>query len=305
MTDIIIIGGGTAGMTAALYALRNNKTVLLLEPESIGGQIASSPRVENFPTIESLSGAELSDRLYTQIEKMGAVLEMERAEKIEKNADGTFTVTTDYGTHNAKSVIIAAGVKHKTVGLPNEEDMVGNGVSYCAVCDGAFYSGEEVALVGDANTALQYAILLSGYCKKVYVCTWMDRFFGDKAHVDVLLSRENVEWIKNVNLIGLEGEDELTACVFEDRANGGTMTLPVKACFIAIGQVPDNEAFANLVDLDKMGYIVAGEDCRTKTDGVYVAGDCRTKAVRQLTTAAADGAIAALAACAYVDRLDA
>ena len=305
MTDILIIGGGTAGMTAALYALRNNKTVKLLEPEGIGGQIATSPRVENFPTIESLSGAELSDRLFEQIEKMGAELEMERAEEIVKHDDGTFTVRTDYGSHDARSVIIAAGVKHKTVGLANEEELVGNGVSYCAVCDGAFYSGEEVVLVGDANTALQYAILLSGYCKKVYVCTWMDRFFGDKAHVDVLLARENVEWVKNVNLIEFEADDELTACVFEDRAKGGTVRIPCKACFVAIGQVPDLGAFANVATLDKAGYIVAGEDCRTDTDGVYVAGDCRTKSVRQLTTAVADGAVAALAACAYVDKLQA
>ena len=304
MTDIVIIGAGTAGMTAALYALRAGKTVTLLEPESIGGQIASSPRVENFPTIKSLSGAELSDRLFTQITDMGAEIEMERATEIIKHEDGTFTVKTDGDDRDCKAVIIASGVKHKTVNVPKEEELLGNGVSYCAVCDGAFYEGEEVALVGDANTALQYSILLSGYCKKVYVCTWMDRFFGDKAHVDVLLKRDNVEWIKNVNLVEFEGEDELTACIFEQRdKNNERMRLPVKACFVAIGQVPDNKAFESVVDLDKIGYIVADETCRTRTDGVFVAGDCRTKAVRQLTTAVSDGATSAIGACAYIDKL--
>ena len=304
MKDIVIIGAGTAGMTSALYSLRAGKSVLLLEPESIGGQIATSPRVENFPTIKSISGAELSDNLFTQITDMGAEVEIERAERIEKHADGTFTVYTDGESHDCKAVIIASGVKHKTVNVPGEEELLGNGVSYCAVCDGAFYTGEEVALVGDANTALQYSILLSGYCKKVYVCTWMDRFFGDKAHVDVLLKRDNVEWIKNVNLTAFEGENELTACIFERRdQNNEPFRLPVKACFVAIGQVPDNKAFENVVDLDKIGYIIAGEDCKTRTDGVFVAGDCRTKAVRQLTTASADGAIAAINACAYVDKL--
>lgn len=300
MTDIIIIGAGTAGMTAALYALRNGKSALVLEGDCVGGQIANSPRVENFPSIKAISGSEFSDKLFDQITSLGAAFELEKAQRIEKRPDGTFKVVTDYGEHESRAVIIASGAKHKTVGVPREEELTGRGVSYCAVCDGAFYSGEEVALVGDANTALQYSLLLCSYCKKVYVCTWMDRFFGDKALENSLLEKPNVQWIKNVNLVGFEGEEELSACVFENRADGGRLTLPVKACFVAIGQKPDNEAFKNVVRLDKDGYIVAGEDCLTGTEGVFAAGDCRVKTVRQLTTAAADGAAAAMAACKYI-----
>lgn len=301
MTDIIIVGAGTAGLTAALYALRNGKSVLILEGENVGGQIANSPRVENFPTVKAISGSELSDKLFEQVTDLGAEFELERVTEIIKHGEGAFTVKTEYASHDAKAVILATGVKHKTVGIDREEELVGKGVSYCAVCDGAFYKGDEVCLIGDANTALQYSILLSNYCKKVYVCTWMDRFFGDKALVDNLMQKSNVEWIKNVNLTAFRGEDELTACVFNNRENDTELVLPVKACFVAIGQIPDNKAFINVVELDKNGYIVANESCTTKTAGVFVAGDCRTKAVRQLTTAAADGAVAALAACKYID----
>lgn len=299
MHDIIVVGAGTAGMTAALYALRNGKSVLLLEGECVGGQIANSPRVENFPSVKAISGSDFSDRLCEQIKALGAELSMERAESIEKTAD-VFTVKTDCGTHEARSVIIATGAKHKKIGVAREEELTGSGVSYCAVCDGPFYSGDDVAIVGDANTALQYGILLSGYCNKVYVCTWMDKFFGDKALVDALLQKPNVEWIKNVTLSAFEGDEELDACVFDENDTGEKRSISVKACFIAIGQEPDNAPFRNVVELDGNGYIVADEDCTTSTAGVFVAGDCRTKKVRQLTTAASDGASAAMAACKYL-----
>lgn len=299
MHDIIVVGAGTAGMTAALYALRNGKSVLLLEGECVGGQIANSPRVENFPSVKAVSGSEFSDRLCEQIKALGAELNMERVEQIIKTAVG-FTVKTDCGSHEARAVIIATGAKHKKIGVEREEELTGSGVSYCAVCDGPFYTGDDVALVGDANTALQYGILLSGYCNKVYVCTWMDKFFGDKALVDTLLQKQNVEWIKNVTLSAFEGEEELDACVFDEQDTGKKRSIPVKACFIAIGQEPDNAPFRNVVDLDGNGYIIADEDCTTNTAGVFVAGDCRTKKVRQLTTAAADGASAAMAACKYL-----
>lgn len=298
MHDIIVVGAGTAGMTAALYALRNGKSVLLLEGECVGGQIANSPRVENFPSVKAISGSEFSDKLCEQIKALGAKIELERVEGIQKVSD-VFTVKTDCGTHEARAVIIATGAKHKKIGVEREEELTGSGVSYCAVCDGPFYSGDDVALVGDANTALQYGILLSGYCNKVYVCTWMDKFFGDKALVDALLQKPNIEWVKNVTLCALEGDEELTACVFNTQ-DGKKLTIPVKACFIAIGQEPDNAPFANVVKPDENGYIVADESCTTATDGVFVAGDCRTKKVRQLTTAAADGAVAAMAACKYL-----
>ena len=299
MRDIIVIGAGTAGMTAALYALRNGKSVLLLESECAGGQIANSPRVENFPSVKAISGSEFSERLWAQIEALGAELKIERAEKIQKKGD-VFTVTTDGGEHKARAVIIATGAKHKKIGVEREDELTGSGVSYCAVCDGPFYSGDDVALVGDANTALQYGILLSGYCSKVYVCTWMDKFFGDKALVDTLLQKPNIEWVKNVTMCGFEGDEELSACVFNENDTGKKRTIPVKACFIAIGQEPDNAPFKNVVKLDGNGYIVADENCTTETEGVFVAGDCRTKKTRQLTTAVADGASAAMAACKYL-----
>ena len=299
MHDIIVVGAGTVGMTAALYALRNGKTVLLLEAECAGGQIANSPRVENFPSVKAISGSEFSERLREQIEALGAELEIERVDGITESK-GVFTVKTDVGTHEARVIILATGAKHKTIGAEREEELTGSGVSYCAVCDGPFYSGDDVALVGDANTALQYGILLSGYCNKVYVCTWMDKFFGDKALVDTLLQKPNVEWIKNVTLTAFEGDEELEACVFDEQKTGKKLKLPVKACFVAIGQEPDNAPFKNVVKLDANGYIIADENCTTCTDGVFVAGDCRTKKVRQLTTAVADGAAAAMAACKYL-----
>ncbi len=297
---MIVIGAGTAGMTAALNALRNGKTVLVLEKETVGGQISFSPRVENFPTIMAISGAELSDRLFEQIMSHGADFELEKVTGVEKNGD-IFTVTTEYGAHEGRTVIIATGASPRRIGVEGENELVGHGVSYCALCDGAFYKDEEVALIGDANTALQYALFLTGYCKKVHVCTLFDRFFADKAHVDNLMTKDNVAVYHNLSLREFLSENgELTGLVFENTADKSEFRLPVKAVFIAIGQVPDNKAFANLCDIDKNGYVIAGDDGKTRTDGLFVAGDCRTKSVRQLATAAADGAIAATNASLYL-----
>ncbi len=297
---MIVIGAGTAGMTAALNALRNGKTVLVLEKETVGGQISFSPRVENFPTIMAISGAELSDRLFEQIMSHGADFELEKVTGVEKNGD-IFTVTTEYGAHEGRTVIIATGASPRRIGVEGENELVGHGVSYCALCDGAFYKDEEVALIGDANTALQYALFLTGYCKKVHVCTLFDRFFADKAHVDNLMTKDNVAVYHNLSLRELLSENgELTGLVFENTTDKSEFRLPVKAVFIAIGQVPDNKAFANLCDIDKNGYVIAGDDGKTRTDGLFVAGDCRTKSVRQLATAAADGAIAATNASLYL-----
>lgn len=298
--DMIVIGAGTAGMTAALNALRNGKTVLVLEKETVGGQISFSPRVENFPTIMAISGAELSDRLFEQIMSHGADFELEKVTGVEKNGD-IFTVFTEYGAHEGRTVIIATGASPRRIGVEGENELVGHGVSYCALCDGAFYKDEEVALIGDANTALQYALFLTGYCKKVHVCTLFDRFFADKAHVDNLMTKDNVAVYHNLSLRQFLSENgELTGLVFENTTDKSEFRLPVKAVFIAIGQVPDNKAFANLCDIDKNGYIIAGDDGKTRTDGLFVAGDCRTKSVRQLATAAADGAIAATNASLYL-----
>jgi len=301
MYDIIVIGAGAAGMTSALYALRNSKTVLVLESESLGGQIANSPRLENYPSIRAISGEEFADNLYNQIIDLGADLEIEKVVKLEKGEDKIFTVHTEYNKYQAKAVIIAAGVKHKHLRTKSDrDDLVGKGVYYCAICDGAFYKGQEVAVIGDANTALQYSLLLSSYCKKVYIYTLFDKFFGDKAHVKALLAKDNIEWRPNTSVTDFIGENELTAIEYKD-ADGNIKTHELPAVFVAIGQVPDNKAFADFVDIDNMGYIIADENCKTKTEGLYVAGDCRTKAVRQVVTAVADGGIAATNASLYID----
>lgn len=299
MHDVVIVGAGVAGMTAALYALRANKSVLVLEQESVGGQAALSPRIENYPSVKQISGSELTESLLDQILALGAEVELEKVERIEKKPAG-FSVVTDYGIREALSVILATGARHKKIGVDGEDELVGNGVSYCAVCDGAFFAGEEVALIGDANTALQYAVSLSDLCKKVYVCTLFDRFFGEQKLVDTLRTRDNVVIRHNVSLRELVGRPSLRQVVFADTTDGSEYRLEVSACFICIGQEPDNEAFRPLVQLDGRGYIAAGEDCKTSCEGVFAAGDCRTKSVRQITTAAADGAVAAVAACAYL-----
>lgn len=303
MYDIIIIGAGVSGMTSALYSIRSGKSVLILESDTVGGQIALSPRVENFPTIKQISGEELANNLFEQITDLGVEFELEKVEKVEK-IDDKFVVTTDYATHESKSVIIATGAKARKIGVEGEDDLVGHGVSYCAVCDGAFYEGEEVALIGDANTALQYGILLSNSCKKVYVLTLFDKFFGEVGLVDTLKNRANVEIHHNLALQKFKTENgELTGLEFENTIDKSKYEVDVKGVFIAIGQAPDNKIFSSLVDIDKNGYIIADESCTTKTAGLFVAGDTRTKCTRQLTTAVADGSTAGLSACRYVDSL--
>ncbi len=303
MYDIIVIGAGAAGMTAALYARRNGKSILVLESESLGGQIATSPKLENFPSIKAMSGEEFADNLFNQISDHGAEVEIEKVVGLTKDENKIFHVKTEYNEYEAKSVIIAAGVKHKHLKTKSgRDDLVGHGVYYCAICDGAFYKGKEVAVIGDANTALQYALLLSGYCKKVYVYTLFDKFFGDKSLVTALRAKDNIEVRPNTSVTDFIGETELTAIEYKD-ADGNIRTHEIPAVFVAIGQVPDNKAFGELVDLDKDGYIVSDENCRTKTEGLFVAGDCRTKPVRQVVTAVADGGVAATNATVYLESL--
>jgi len=301
MYDIIVVGCGVAGMTAALYARRNGMTVLVIEQETIGGQISKSPKVENFPTIDSISGMDLAEKLFDQITDRGAEFELDTVTKIEKEGD-IFKVVTEYNEYEAKSVIIANGVKHRTLGLENEEKFVGHGISYCALCDGSFYEGKEVCLIGDANTALQYALLLSNTSTKVKIFTLFDRFFADKVLVDAIKSRENISYVHNYETISFNGGDELESITFKIKDTGELVTVETTGVFVAIGQVPDNQKFFNLVDIDKLGYIISDETCSTKTEGLYVAGDCRTKAIRQLSTAVGDGAIAATAARNYINR---
>ena len=299
MYDTIIIGAGPAGLTAAIYLKRANKSVLLIEKEGIGGQIASSPLVENYPGFKAISGAELANNLYEQVDNLGCEIAIEEVLEITKDKK----VITDSGEYQAKVIIIATGCEYRKLNLEGEEDFIGSGIHFCVSCDGAFYKGEEVALIGDGNTALQYSILLSNYCKKVYVCTLFDKFFGDMALVETLKKKDNVEIIPNISLISFKASEKLEGLVFKYTNNPlETIELKVPACFIAIGQVPDNKIFEGLVELDKDGYIVADEYLKTSTKGLFVAGDCRVKRIRQLTTAVSDGATAAINATSYIDK---
>ncbi|MDR0934747.1 MAG: FAD-dependent oxidoreductase [Erysipelotrichaceae bacterium] len=299
MFDIIIIGGGPAGMSAALYALRAGKSVLILEKENFGGQIANSPRLENYPAIKEISGLDWSNNLFEQISDLGVTFELEDVLSVEKNED-VFNVITNYGEHKAKVVIIANGVKHRHLGLENEERLIGHGIYYCAVCDGAFFKNQEVYLIGDANTALQYALLLSNYCAKVNLFTLFDRFFADEVLIKRLNSRKNIDVKHNMNLIDLEGDDELKKITFENKKNNEKESFNTNALFVAIGQVPDNEKFANLVELEN-NFILTDKNMETKTKGLYAIGDTRKKDVRQLVTACSDSAIAVLNALKYLD----
>ena len=303
MYDLIVIGGGPAGMTAALYALRNGKSVLVLEKHGFGGQITYSPKVENYPGTIQMSGNEFADQMLEQILALGAEVELEKAVSIEEQ-DGRKLVKTEEGsTFEGLTVIIATGVKHRMLGLPGENELVGNGISFCAVCDGDFFSGQTVCVAGGGNSALQEAILLAEKCKQVIILQDLPELTGEETLQKILRSRGNVVIETNRKIIGVEaGEEGLTGVRVSDRLTGTERTIPCEGLFIAIGLIPENEPFAALADLNQYGYFASGEDGLTRTPGVFVAGDCRSKSVRQVTTACADGAVAALAACRYVNE---
>lgn len=304
MYDIIVIGAGPAGLTAALYARRAEKSVLLIEKSTFGGQITHSPRVENYPGFLAMSGNELADKLFEQVTYHGADIELDEVKSVEKSDTG-FTVVTESSSFEGKSVIIATGSKHRMLGIDREEEFVGEGVSYCAVCDGAFYKGKTVAIIGGGNTALQEAVLLSEGCKKVYVIQNLDFLTGEGALQAAVSKRDNVEVILSSVALELVGDSEITGIKIVNVNSGEETKIDLDGIFVAIGQQPENEPFANIVELNDYGYVSAGEDCLPKTSyaGIFVAGDCRTKSVRQVTTATADGAVAALAATRYVDSL--
>ena len=299
MYDIIIIGGGPAGLTAAVYARRAGKSVLILEKDALGGQITWSPRVENYPAIPSISGLDLGNRMAEQAMEQGADVEIEAAVRMEDHGD-FHRVYGEFGSEfDGKAVILATGARPRTLGLEREEELVGSGVGYCAVCDGAFFQGQAVAVNGGGNSALQDALLLSEICSRVYLIHRRDRFRGEERLVEALQEKENVEFVLNAAVTELLGENELTGLVVTQ--NGEKRSLNVSGLFVAIGHEPDNSAFSEWIELDAAGYADAGEDCLTRSKGVFVAGDCRRKKIRQVTTAAADGAVAALAACAWLE----
>lgn len=303
MKDIIIIGGGPAALTAALYSLRAGRSVLLLEKENFGGQIADSPKVENFPAQKSISGVELIDKIFEQVESLGAEYELDEALSIVKDGN-EFVVKGNYDEYRAKAVIIANGVKHRHLNVEGEAEYIGHGISFCAVCDGAFYEGQPVTVIGDANSALQYALSLANTSTHVDVVTLFDRFFADPILVKALRELDNVSIYHNKNAFKFYGENgKLIGVQFKDTNTGEVLDLRNPGVFVAIGQIPDNERFADVVEL-KNGFFVANEDMSTKTPGLFVAGDCRDKKIRQLTTACSDGAIAALSANSYLFSIE-
>ncbi len=301
MYDIIIIGGGPAGLTAAVYARRAGKSALVLEKASFGGQITYSPKIENFPSAVSISGTELADKMMEQALSQGADIELEEAVSVEKTDTG-FKVVTDFSEYEAKALVIATGAKHRLLGVKGEDDFVGKGISFCAVCDGAFYADKEVVVVGGGNSAIVEATLLAQTCKKVTIVQNLPYLTGEKVTAEALVAKDNVEVIYSATVKEFRGDDELKEVVVS-LSDGGEQILTPEGVFIAIGLAPENSAFANLAELNEYGYIKADESCCTMTEGVFVAGDCRTKTVRQIATAAADGAVAALKAVEYVDSL--
>jgi thioredoxin reductase (NADPH) len=304
MVDVIVVGGGPAGMTAALYCLRNGKSVLILEKHGFGGQITYSPKVENWPGTAQMSGNAFADALLDQVMAQGAEVDLAEVHRVEDRGNVKAVFTDDGKEHEAKALIIATGVKHRMLGLPGENELVGEGISFCAVCDGDFYTGKTVCVAGGGNSALQEAILLSGKCAKVIMLQDLPEFTGEKKLQEILFARENVEKHTGVKITALNTEGgELRSVTVEPQAGGAAETVACDGLFVAIGLIPENGAFEGLADLNKFGYFDSDEQCTTKTPGVFVAGDCRSKNVRQLTTAAGDGATAALAACRYIDAM--
>ena len=301
MYDILIVGGGPGGLTAAIYALRAGKTVLVIEKNSFGGQIAFSPKVENIPGTMEISGAAFAEALTDQAMNLGADVELENVIKAEKVGD-IFRLETEEGsTFEGKSLILALGVKHRTLGLPGEEELIGQGISFCAVCDGAFYTGQHAAMIGGGNSALQEALLLAEVCSKVTVVQNLADFTGEKKLADALLAKGNVEVHFSTLVSGYRTENGKFTGLDLKKDNGETFSVDCDGAFLAVGLEPRNGPFADLADLNDWGYFDSAEDCTTKTPGLFVAGDCRSKRIRQVVTASADGAVAAMAACHYLD----
>jgi len=302
MYDIIIVGAGPAGLTAALYARRANKTVLIIEKSTFGGQITYSPKIENYPGFVQMSGNEFADKLLDQVTALGADIEID--EVIDVYISGIIKkVVAVGGEYECKSLIIAAGARHRHLGIEGEEELVGDGVSYCAICDGAYYAGKDVGMVGGGNSALQEAVLLSETSRKVTIIQNLPTLTGEAKLCEKVAARPNIEVICNSVVKSFINDKGFGGVVIFNDATQKEIKIPLDGLFVAIGLVPENKSFKNVIAIDDCGYAQSGEECLTKTEGVYVAGDCRSKKIRQITTAAADGTVAALAACRYIDSL--
>lgn len=303
MYDIIIIGAGPCGLTAAIYARRAEKSVLVLEKGTFGGQITYSPKIENYPGFNEISGNELADRLMDQALTLGAEIEMSLVIGLAKDNE-MFTVKTEDGDFMSKSVIIATGSRHRQLGLDGEDKLIGNGISFCAVCDGAFYSNKTVAVIGGGNSALVESVMLSDIVSKLYIIQNLDHLTGEEKLQVCLRERDNVEIICSNVVDEYIGHENIEGIIIRNTESGERTRIDLDGLFLAIGQIPENDIFKDLVSLTPQGYIAADEGCLTSIDGLYAAGDCRSKSVRQISTACADGATSALAACRYIDSID-
>ena len=301
MYDIIIIGGGPAGLTAAIFARRASKKVLLLEAMAVGGQIVQAAKIENYPTRPNISGITFATDLYNQIKELGAEIKFERAININDLGD-TKEVMTNNNTYTSKTVILATGSENRKLGLPMEDELVGRGVSYCATCDGMFFKGKDVAVVGGGDTAIDDARYLSDIANKVYLIHRRDTFKAETEEVEEIKRKDNIEFILNSNVVKLNTTDNLLSSIEVKNNDGTTKEINVSGIFIAVGRIPENQNFAKLINLDKYGYVIAGENCHTNIDGVFVAGDNRVKDLRQIVTATSDGAMAATEAIKYINK---
>jgi len=296
--DIIIVGGGPAGMTAAIYARRASKSVLLLEATACGGQIINTPDIENYPVEAHISGFDFAEKLAAQVKELGAEIRFERATGL-RTEDGMKVVETSKGSYTAGAVILATGSENRKLGVEGEDELVGRGISYCATCDGNFFRNKKVAVVGGGNTALEDALYMADLAEEVYLIHRRDEFRGDETTVDQLRKRDNVRFVMNSRVTALHAEKRLKSIEVTDN-DGNVTELEVRGLFVAVGRIPENQNFASVIELDSSGYAVSGEDCRTADPAVFVAGDNRTKDIRQLVTAAADGAVAATNAVRYL-----
>ena len=299
MYDIIIIGAGPAGLTASIYARRSNKNVLVLEAKTYGGQIVNVLQIDNYPVEAHISGIDFATKLYNQAKELGAEIKFEKVIEVKDGEEKE--VVTNRNSYKTKTVIIATGAENRKLGLPNEKELLGKGVSYCATCDGPFYKGKEVAVVGGGDSAVEESVYLSNIASKVYLIHRKAELKSENAFVDELMKKENIEIIYNSNVVALNGNGKLESIDVKDN-EGKIRNINVSALFVAVGRVPENENFAKLIDVDKLGYVIAGENCHTSAPGIFVAGDTRVKSLRQLVTATSDGAIAATEAIKYINK---
>lgn len=300
--DLAIIGGGAAGFTAAVYACRNNKKVVVFEGHAIGGQISESPLVENYPSIMEISGQDFSDNIMNQAIHNGAVVEFENIASLEHNGEHAVLTTELGNVFQSKAVILAVGCEPRRIGFENEKHWIGKGLGYCAVCDGNFYKNKDVAVIGGGDTALQEAIYLSNICKSVTLVHRREEFRASEVLVQRAKSRANIKYALNAVALRPVGEEKIQGVVLKSTVDGSESELAVDAVFVAIGRIPQTKLFAKYLNLDEQGFILAGEDCKTQHKWLFVAGDCRQKSLRQLTTAVSDGSVAGIAASEFIEE---